>query len=391
MAKCGGQAVEICALNRDLLPHRVLGQTWSGPVPDIEAALAERLGEHEPGGSSPPAYLAPRFLEEEFERVIYGRACLDEDAYLEVDREGRLSALGPEARRVVWGLLQRPPLDSFVQRRVDAYRSHLDQIQDACQLQLGERWTHVFVDECQDFTPADLRLLARVPPDPEQLVVAGDETQSLHLGASYRVPQISGRKWKVHRLGGSYRVPRRAALAILPVAQQLQRSHQGSRGDELDLVLLESRRSALPGPRPVVIAGGDRTAANLRRVVNDYRDFLTARDEAVLVLEGDPALRAALDALSDIGVTKGHMDYFKGLEWPAVVFSDRALINTEESLGEWVFTALSRAATLLVIVLWPDGRGETKTWLGRLDPDHLLFWDKPAREAFDHCASLSTN
>ena len=81
-------------------------------------------------------------------------------------------------------------------------------------------------------------------------------------------------------------------------------------------------------------------------------------------------------------IKRADMRRFKGLEWRCVVFSDGADICAGESLGEWVFTALTRATSLLVMVLWPDGDPEIKSILGRLREDRLLFWSQAARDAF---------
>ncbi len=94
-----------------------------------------------------------------------------------------MKPLRVEAREVVWTVLMDPPRpDSFVHRRINAYEAHRALIEDEQPLALADAWTHVFVDECQDFTESDFRLLACIPPDPQRLFVTGDESQSMHLG-----------------------------------------------------------------------------------------------------------------------------------------------------------------------------------------------------------------
>ena len=62
--------------------------------------------------------------------------------------------------------------------------------------------------------------------------------------------------------------------------------------------------------------------------------------------------------------------------------SNRAEIDTDDALEEWIFTALTRVTSLLLIVVWLDGQPEVSALLGKLDPDRLLFWDEDAERAF---------
>ena len=389
-AQSGGRVATVVAINRDKLPSRILGGKGKW-VPSFRAAVEKRLREHSSPSAPLSDHLEPGFLEDEFEQVIYAEPCLDRTQYLEIRRKGRQKGLLRDARKEVWRVLQEPPLDSLIQRRMDAYRSHSGRIREEEQLDLDRPWTHVFVDECQDFTRADIQLLARIPPDPTRLVMAGDETQSLHLGSTYRRPSIDRRGWTTHRLGGSYRLPRRVAQAIRPLAEHLEHTHQIGRDDQLDLVLLESRRSASPGHRPMVVAGTESIGEDLRQIVRDHRDLLSFHGNGmgILVPEGDHGLVESIEAAGGGKVTRGSMNKLKGLEAPGVVFSDRVSIDAGESLGEWVYTALTRATNLLVLVLWPDASPDIKEVLGRLDRMHLNFRDEEATARFEECEKLA--
>jgi hypothetical protein len=112
-------------------------------------------------------------------------------------------------------------------------------------LALADGWTHVFIDECQDFTESDFRLLACIPPDPKHLFVTGDESQSMHLGACCRRSGLNGDKWKKHELGASYRLPSMVCEALEGLALAFIDAHAGPSADELDLVLPESRKAAV--------------------------------------------------------------------------------------------------------------------------------------------------
>jgi hypothetical protein len=79
------------------------------------------------------------------------------------------------------------------------------------------------------------------------------------------------------------------------------------------------------------------------------------------------------------------MERYKGLEWPAVVVTDewKPWVDTSKTGSEQLFTAMTRTTRLLVIVLWRGGDPATRQLLGKLDGRRLLFWDEPAKEAFD--------
>ena len=150
-------------------------------------------------------------------------------------------------REVIWRLLMEPPIESYVNRRVNAYRTHEAAVTEARPAALAKAWTHAFVDECQDFTRSDIRLLARVPLDPRNLCMACDASQAIHLGRSYDRPGIPGAQWKTHLHAGWYRLALRVCEALQPLARDIRSSHLASRlQDDLDSVA----RSEQPADPP---------------------------------------------------------------------------------------------------------------------------------------------
>jgi SAM-dependent methyltransferase len=399
-ASVGGVKTSVTLLNRDRLPNRVLGQAWPGRAPAWSTVVRQRraVAEAKFGPqhvSQYDRYLTPDFLDEELERVIYGRAALTWEVYGDTTlriRRGRIKQLRLEARQLVWTVLMDPPRpDSFVHRRIRAYEAYRDQVENERPLGLADGWTHVFVDECQDFTESDFRLLACIPPDPQHLFVTGDESQSMHLGPCFRRPGLRRRQWKKHELGGSYRLPLRVCEALEGLAIAFVDAHSGPTADELDLVLPESRKAAVIGPRPIVVAGDERTfTGDLRGVLTAYRPLFDTRDRPLVSLaEAEPITERSLrEAAPWAEVEVAGMLRIKGLERSCVVFSDRAVIGGDESLPEWVYTALTRSTSLLIIVLWPDAPAAVQSVIGRLREDRLLFWTPAARAAFAEARSL---
>ncbi|HVM07924.1 MAG TPA: UvrD-helicase domain-containing protein [Acidimicrobiales bacterium] len=395
----GATQVSVMLINRDRLPNRVLGQTWPGMARAWSTVVHERkaLAEAKLGVErvrQAERYLSPDFLDEELERVIYGRAALTWERYSDTSlpiRRGRLKPLRLEAREVVWTVLMEPPRpNSFVHRRINAYEAHRARVDAEQHLKLPGGWTHVFVDECQDFTESDFRVLACIPPDPQHLFVTGDESQSMHLGPCYRRPGLKRRQWKKHELGGSYRLPLRVCEALEGLALAFVDAHAGPTSDELDLVLPESRKAAVIGPRPIVLAGSESTlSTELRQVLDGYRPLYDGNPPLVSLAEADHLTEEALrDAAPWAEVEVAGMLRIKGLERSCVVFSDRAVIGGDESAPEWIYTALTRSTSVLIIVLWPDAADSTKAVLGRLHEGQLLFWTPAARAAFDEAKSL---
>ncbi|MDX6683350.1 MAG: hypothetical protein QOG94_3389 [Solirubrobacteraceae bacterium] len=386
----GGRAAHVELMNRDRLPGRVFGvgqiqgelkgDWWKREIERRSAMLGAADREL-------VARLGHDFLEDEFERVIYGLACFEMAQYADVDRVGRVTPLAKGGtREVVWRLLMEPPIESYVNQRLKAYRTHEPAVTRACPAALARSWTHVFVDECQDFTRSDIRLLARVPRDPRNLCMVGDASQAIHLGRSYSRPGIAGAQWKVHLLEGSYRLPLRVCEALQPLARDIRSSHVASRvEDELDTVLLRSRKAAVAGFRPIVLTGGEHLADQLGDVLRAY--VRAAEGQRLLAADCGRRTREAVGrAARDRSwtVEEGDMRRYKGLEWPCVVVTDerRPWRDTSEAASERLFTAMTRTTALLVIVLWEDGDADTAALLRRLDGERLLFWDEAASAAF---------
>jgi SAM-dependent methyltransferase len=385
-----GRTARVELMNRDRLPVRVFevahikgelkGDWWKREIDRRAAKLAA-------ADRALVARLGHDFLEDELERVIYGLACLDLAQYANVDRIGRVTPLAKgRTREVVWRLLMEPPIESYVNQRVKAYRKHEAAVTHAHPAALERKWTHVFVDECQDFTRSDIRLLARAPRDPRHLCMAGDASQAIHLGRPYNRPGIAGAQWKTHLLEGSYRLPLRVCEALQPLARNIRSSHLASRlEDDLDTVLLRSRKASVAGFRPIVLTG-QHVADQLGDVLRAYV-FEGERQRLLAADCGRRTREAAGRAARDCSwmVEQGDMRKYKGLEWPCVVVTNerRSWRDTSEAASERLFTAMTRTTALLVIVLWEDGDADTTALLGRLDGDRLLFWDEAASTAFD--------
>jgi len=338
------------------------------------------------------------FIEAELQRVIYGLSVLhDIDKYQATDRKGRLRRIGADQRKLVWKVAMEPPLDDWFtwpHRRMEALTASESLTAPLCDL--------LFIDECQDMTPADFEIARRLVPDPNALTIAGDETQSLHLGASYsRVPQLSrlyhqgegpsSRSWAQHDLGGSYRLPLRICEAISPLAALIA-SERKRKVDIHDVVIPEPKRGAVLGVRPIIVSAENaiESISQILRTNFHLLDSVAGANRLMTVADGQFDISKATSFLPPKYTTeRATMLSIKGLERACIVWPSASDLKVDESAPEWIYTILTRTCALCIIIV--DGaatRGPAVKALKQLRHDRLLFWDQEAFNAFETCCEM---
>jgi hypothetical protein len=388
-------------LNWDKIPTQLLRVDTAGgdDIGAIHAAM-KRLGVTP---TPDQWWLQNDFLIAELKRFIYGRGVLRKEEYLMIDREGRGTRLskgeaGP--RGLIWDVLMSPVVkrSGFTYRWIEiAHRLQALGGSDQARPGLGEtEYTDVFVDECQDFTRTDYRIASALVTDTSRLVATGDEAQAMHLGPSYRRPGELGRhRWKRWELDESYRLPLRICEAVAPLARLLGEADQQTitEGDELDVGLPTGSRSGVLGCRPVVLAAGPDLREQLMQVFTEYSALWaregspTSLDAAVTVAEVLPD--TPLISLVEAGLVNGvaqaeRMRAIKGLERACVVWNTGHASATDEATHELVYTILTRAVHLLVIIVDAVATSPAvKAALAELRRDRLLFWDSAASLSWD--------
>ncbi|MDX6721061.1 MAG: hypothetical protein QOJ63_3315 [Solirubrobacteraceae bacterium] len=384
----GGRTAEVELMNRDRLPGRVFGVAPIGVELNgdwWQREIERRTAKLDAADRTLVTKLCHDFLEDEFERVIYGLACFELAEYSEVDRVGRVTPLARDrTREVVWRLLMQPPIESYVNQRMRAYRAHEAAVRQARPAALPKAWTHVFVDECQDFTRSDIRLLARVPRDPRHLCIGRRRVARDPPGPLVQ-PSRNRRR--------AMEDP--PARGLLPAAAARLRSTPAACSGHPQLaprVAAEGRSRHRPAAvaqsrgrgRPIVLTG-EHVADQFRDVLRAYgcvaaQQCVLAADCGWNTREGVGRAARACSWM----VEEGDMRKYKGLEWPCVVVTNerRSWRDTSEAASERLFTAMTRTTAMLVIVLWEDGDADTTALLGRLNGDRLLFWDDAASTAF---------
>jgi hypothetical protein len=317
------------------------------------------------------------------------------DEYLAVRRAGRVKSLQAQQRELVWNVAMNGRLATWSHRRMAA----LEVLRAAATSQ-EPPFTHLFIDEFQDMTPADFEFATLVVGDPNQIVVAGDETQSLHLGAACRRPgrlsipapyrragQPTVRQWNEHPLTGSYRLPVRACECVAPLAKAIEASRVAEEGKH-DVTLPNAQKSAVLGVRPIVVTAETATTT-VPQVISTYGALLDSYPKAsriITIAEGDLDTDTLAPTARPLGceIERRSMRDMKGLERPCVIWPTSAPLQTDEAELEWIYTILTRATALTLIIVDAD-RTPTAARLAmaELDRRRLLFWDELAEGSFD--------
>jgi UvrD-like helicase family protein len=276
------------------------------------------------------------FLGQEWRQVVLAQNITGQEQYLTANRGGRGRQLGPRQRERLW-----PALEAFgAQLRADGRWTHETICVEATRLLAGQArkpYRHVIIDEAQDFSPWQWRLIrAAVDPGPNDIFLAGDTHQRIygHRVSLKRVGiDIAGRS---ERLKINYRTTAEIlawSLALL----------HGERVDDMNdqLDTLAGCRSEVHGVSPVL--HGVRTApAELDHLATTVRAWLDQNVEpdqigvaarttglvdnavAALARQGIPAVSLARRAAEPGEVQVATMHRMKGLEFRCV-----AVIGTD--------------------------------------------------------------
>lgn len=279
------------------------------------------------------------FYRDEWNDVVQAQGILDEGTYLRARRAGRGTRLSRDQRVSVWKVLEG--YRRFLQSR--NLMDPADTIREARLLletgKLPQRYASIVVDEAQDFSESELRLLrAMVPEGPDDLFLVGDAHQRIYgHKASLSRCGINVRGMRSRRLRLNYRTTqsiRNWAVAVL----------RGMSVDDLDEGTddaLKGYHSLRNGEPPEVVHHAT-AAKEASFIVERIRSWaakpdrplsdicLTARTNALLETRYAPLLRQAGFAVQFIktdearlgdGIRLATMHRVKGLEFPCVLIA----------------------------------------------------------------------
>lgn len=329
------------------------------------------------------AHLAPfdeEFLQEEYEQVILEQAIQSKEAYLCANRAGRGKPIGRKERLLIWELFER-----FNQLKAEASIFYKEEVYNLIVSSLSDSgetiFSHIIVDEIQDFSNVELRFLRSLTPEGENdLFLVGDPLQNIYnkkINFTKAGIHIRGKRSKRLRL--NYRTTEEIKnLAVKVIAGEEFDDFNGgveekagylslfhgiapeyttyhSKDEELEAVVSEIDQLIDAGYQYSDIA----IVARMKNAVDDFRNYLHKRDI--------PYANKNLLSANNEGVRLATFHGIKGLEFKHVFLVDvnentfprkshdfhtlkeeeqAVLIRTERSL---FYVACSRAVERVMI------------------------------------------
>ena len=175
------------------LKQRAAGFTIAEPGM-VRKSLHDALHEVRMKETSPVLQRDENFFEEEFKRVIKGLGLKSVGEYKAVERFGRKTALNGKQREVVWRVYEA------YQRRLAVIKQHdwsdpALLALDALQVQpMAHPYDDIVVDEAQDLTPVDLRVIQQLVKLNGSVMILADAAQTLYSrGFSWKQAGIQAR------------------------------------------------------------------------------------------------------------------------------------------------------------------------------------------------------
>lgn len=275
-------------------------------------------------------------LRREYDLVIDPNGIDDEDAYLTAVRSDR-PRITRQQRRAAWPVF-RAFKRGLKKRDLLTFEGAVHEARLAAEQGNFHRYSHVLVDEAQDFSLEDLRLIRAISPisegDPDPLCLAGDGHQRIYrkrIPVSRAGIDIRGRS---RRLKINYRTSeqiRKFAQGIL----------QGVEVDDLDggLTTTVGDHSVFKGPEPLIqkCSNGKAEAEAIVAWVQMLMESHGLASHEICVTPYRPEIRTALTTANiatyelkpreedpgseEPGVRLGTMKRIKGIEFRAVALA----------------------------------------------------------------------
>lgn len=328
------------------------------------------------------------FILEEYHRVIYGLECYKESDYLEIIREGRGNnptlKRNSERRKVVLECIKQynkqlndKNLQSYITRR----RLFLRGIESG---EINIKYDYVIVDEFQDCTNADFKIFIKLLKDSNNLILAGDLAQSVHIGNSSRIYRdISMSKREFYRLKGSYRLPVRISECI----EQIPKRIATKRKNEEGVNEITPYKGSPPGARPIIVYADtlEEIVIKIKAIFECYKVYDLKQ---ITILEKDYVLTHQLNQ-QGISAETDTILRLKGLEKECILWSTRAEIEFEKEVYEFVYTILTRTSSILIVALFNETKIIYKQVINLLRKDRIILWDSLTKQKFNEFCDVT--
>ncbi len=271
-------------------------------------------------------------------------------------------------------------------------------------------YTYLFIDEVQDCSVSDIKILLSVIENPNCITIAGDFSQAVHLGKKGQQLLASLRKndfldsamnrWTYDTLDGSYRLPYRISDCLKPLSTKLKESNKGN--------VIYSYPGGPPGARPILIKADklEDCGNKIANMLFFYRYYTDHDEKRITIIEPDSGLskairsgwtsiRKRLDPSQKksgkgkffLGIEEDTVLRIKGMEYPYVVWTTRSQPKTGSTeTMEFAYTAMTRSSTVLIIAVLNEMPPENKEIIKLLDQNFVIPWDQ---ESEDYMLSLN--
>lgn len=341
--------------------------------------------------------LEASFLYEEYIRVIYGQQFENLEAYQTGTRQGRPFLLRHNSfkRELIWKVIMHylEFLENRQPNRIESIFTRRHKLLKALKRgSFKNTFTHIFVDEFQDCTQADYQIFFGLLQNNNNLVIAGDFAQAVHLGNSASVPRedeiFQGKNrmgnWDTKKLEGSYRLPFRISECIRPLSERI-------RLDNENTDIITPYKGSPPGARPIVVFAHN-TEVMVKKtlwIVWYYKlykavDIVAPFENKINILEKDEELSRGLNSKKrGISVTDTILK-LKGLEKECILWSTRAKIKGTDEVFNYIYTILTRTSSLLIIALFPDSPNYVHEAINLMDRNKMIVWDEVTQNALYH-------
>jgi DNA helicase II / ATP-dependent DNA helicase PcrA len=327
--------------------------------------------------------LNPEYVLDEYHRIIYGLNYAKEEIYLNSPRKGR--------PRLAYGGIRRKLLFKTIHKYISlikeknyssVYTRRHEFLRKLNKGSMNGLFQHVFVDEFQDCTQSDYTIFYRLIKNPNNLVIAGDYAQAIHLGTVADIPRDTDestermRNRKIIRLEGSYRLPYRISEAIQPLSKYIKVN-----GNE-DTDIITPYKGAPPGARPLIVFADNDSdmSEKVSNIIAAYETFdIIDLDEIpirnISILEKDFQLQSKLLAKKNGLAGTDTILRLKGMEKTCILWSTKIQINDEGEIFNFVYTILTRTSGLLIIAVYPELNNHFKEIIGMINRNRIIIWD----------------
>jgi hypothetical protein len=177
---------------------------------------------------------AQRFLTAEWRHVVDAWQLRSWEAYRDVTRLGRKTRIGGNQREALWALFLRAQ-EILRSRNVATWAEIVSRVTEHYRSAPAKPFTHAVIDEAQDVSIPQLRLLAAIVPEgPDNLFFAGDIGQRIFQQPFSWLSQgvdVRGRSLSLKvNYRTSHQIRRRADLLLPPQVRDVDGYEEGRRG-----------------------------------------------------------------------------------------------------------------------------------------------------------------